>query len=75
MVLAALATDGGDGPTDAAGGLADASAVARGHALGLDAAEFLARNDAYPFLQSVGDLLHTGPTQTNVNDLIAVFVF
>jgi hydroxypyruvate reductase len=75
IVLASLATDGSDGPTDAAGGLVDAGSVARGRALGLDAAAHLARNDAYPFLQASGDLLRTGPTQTNVNDLIAVFVF
>ncbi len=41
----------------------------------MDAVAHLARNDAYPFLNASGDLLHTGPTQTNVNDLIAVFVF
>ena len=35
----------------------------------------MANNDAYPFLRATGDLLHTGPTQTNVNDLLAVFVF
>ncbi len=75
IVLASLATDGSDGPTDAAGGLVDAGSVARGRAMGLDAAEHLARNDANPYLLSSGDLLHTGPTQTNVNDLIAVFAF
>lgn len=75
IVIAALATDGSDGPTDSAGGLADAGTVARGLAAGLDAAAHLANNDAYPFLLASGDLLRTGPTQTNVNDLLAVFVF
>ncbi len=75
IVIASLATDGSDGPTDSAGGLADAGTVARGLAVGLDAAAHLAGNDAYPLLQASGDLLRTGPTQTNVNDLIAVFVF
>lgn len=75
IVVASLATDGSDGPTDSAGGLADARTVARGRAAGLDAAVHLAGNDAYPFLAASGDLLRTGPTQTNVNDLIAVFVF
>lgn len=75
IVVASLATDGSDGPTDSAGGLADAGSIARGRAAGLDAAAHLADNDAYPFLQASGDLLRTGPTQTNVNDLIAVFVF
>jgi hydroxypyruvate reductase len=75
IVVVSLATDGTDGPTDAAGGLTNATTLARGRALGLDAADHLARNDAYPYLRAVGDLLVTGPTQTNVNDLIAVFVF
>lgn len=75
IVVASLATDGSDGPTDSAGGLADGGTVARGRAAGLDAAAHLAANDAYPFLQASGDLLRTGPTQTNVNDLIVVFVF
>lgn len=75
IVVAALATDGSDGPTDAAGGLADAGTVVRGRAKGLDAASHLAGNDAYPFLRASGDLLHTGPTLTNVGDLVAVFVF
>ncbi len=75
IVLASLATDGSDGPTDSAGGLADAGTVTRGRAQGLDAATHLADNNAYPFLLASGDLLRSGPTQTNVNDLIAVFVF
>lgn len=75
IVIASLATDGSDGPTDSAGGLADAGTTARGLAHGLDAAAHLADNNAYPFLLASGDLLRSGPTQTNVNDLIAVFVF
>lgn len=69
-----LATDGTDGPTDAAGGMVDGGTVARGAAQGLDARAFLDNNDAYPYLDKVGDLLVTGPTHTNVNDLIAVVV-
>ncbi|MCS6844046.1 MAG: DUF4147 domain-containing protein [Caldilineales bacterium] len=75
LVVASLATDGSDGPTDAAGALVDGTTLSRGRALGLDAAAHLAANNAYPFLAAVGDLLVTGPTQTNVNDLIAVCVF
>ncbi len=74
VTVAALATDGTDGPTDSAGALVDGSTVARGRALGLGAAAHLRRHDAYPYLQAVGDLLLSGPTQTNVNDLLCVFV-
>jgi hydroxypyruvate reductase len=74
ITLVALATDGSDGPTDSAGGLADGGTVARGQAVGLDAVTALRRHDAYPYLQATHDLLITGPTQTNVNDLVFVFV-
>ena len=72
-LIACLATDGTDGPTDASGAVADGSTVQRGRDLGLDAYAYLAENDAYPYLQAIGDLLMTGPTQTNVNDLALVF--
>ena len=65
----ALATDGSDGPTSAAGGLVDGGSVARGRAAGIDAGRALADNDSHAFLQASGDLIVTGPTQTNVNDL------
>jgi glycerate 2-kinase len=74
ITIASLATDGSDGPTDSAGGLADGGTVARGRAQGLDAQDHLRRHDAYPFLQATHDLLVTGPTQTNVNDLVFIFV-
>jgi glycerate 2-kinase len=74
ITLVSLATDGSDGPTDAAGGIVDGSTVARGAQLGLDAHDALRRHDAYPYLESTGALLRTGPTRTNVNDLIFVFV-
>jgi len=66
----ALATDGDDGPTDAAGAVATDESAHRAAALGLDAAGHLSRNDAYPFFEALGDLLRTGPTGTNVNDLL-----
>lgn len=75
IVVAALATDGTDGPTSSAGGLVDGRTVSRGRAIGLDAAHHLANNDSTPFFDAIGDGLATGPTQTNVNDLIFVFVF
>ncbi len=75
LVVVSLATDGTDGPTNSAGGLVDDTTVARGQAIGLDAASHLADNNSNPYLEAVGDLLVTGPTQTNVNDLMFVFVF
>lgn len=74
ITLVALATDGTDGPTDAAGGVVDGETLARGAALGLDAYDHLRRHDAYPYLEAVGALLKTGPTRTNVNDLLFLFV-
>jgi hydroxypyruvate reductase len=74
VTVVSLATDGTDGPTDSAGGMTDGTTVGRGQALGLNAADHLRQHDAYPYLQAVNDLLRTGPTQTNVNDLILVFV-
>lgn len=74
ITVVSLATDGTDGPTDSAGGLVDGSTVQRGRELGLDAADFLRRHDAYPFLQATHALLRTGPTRTNVNDLMFVVV-
>jgi glycerate 2-kinase len=62
-------TDGTDGPTDAAGALADGATVHRAARLGLDARRFLAGNDSYHFFEALGDLLKTGPTNTNVMDI------
>ncbi len=75
VAVASLGTDGSDGPTDAAGGLVDGSTVARGKERGLSAEEFLRNNDSYRFLDAVGDLLKTGPTRTNVNDLAFVWAW
>lgn len=67
-------TDGTDGPTDAAGAIADGDTVARARQLGLEAAGHLVRNDAYPFFDALGDLVRTGPTGTNVMDVMLVLV-
>ena len=75
LALVALATDGGDGPTDAAGAVVTGATLDRARALGLDPAAHLARNDAYPFFDALGDLLKPGPTETNVNDLAFLFAF
>jgi len=65
----ALATDGTDGPTAAAGGLVDGGTVARARAAGVDAVRALDDNDSHACLAAAGDLIETGPTHTNVNDL------
>lgn len=70
--VASLSTDGDDGPTGAAGALATGATVTRGAALGLDAAEFLARNDSATYFRAVGGLIVTGPTRTNVADVYFV---
>ena len=67
--LASVGTDGVDGPTDAAGAVADSSTLARANAAWLSPDGFLANNDAYRFFSALGDLIHTGPTGTNVGDL------
>jgi len=69
VALVTLATDGGDGPTNAAGAVVTGDSLSRARLLGLDPADFLARHDAYHFFEPLGDLLITGPTRTNVNDL------
>ena len=74
IALLAAGTDGTDGPTDAAGAYADGGTVQRGHALGLDAREALERNDSYSFFSAEGGLLVTGPTRTNVMDLVLTLV-
>jgi glycerate 2-kinase len=72
--LVSLATDGNDGPTNAAGAVVSGESAARAAALGLDPRTYLARNDSYHFFDPLGDLLLPGPTQTNVNDLAFLFL-
>lgn len=66
----AAGTDGSDGPTEDAGALVDSATIARGQAHGLDVDTALAKADAGTFLEASGDLIHTGPTGTNVMDLM-----
>jgi glycerate 2-kinase len=73
LVLSA-GTDGTDGPTDAAGAVADGDTARRARAAGLDPARHLDQNDAYPLFEALGDLVRTGPTRTNVMDLHVVLV-
>jgi hydroxypyruvate reductase len=69
VVVAAFGTDGTDGPTDAAGAVVDGTTISRARARNLEPAEALRRNDAYSFFDALDDLIITGPTHTNVNDL------
>jgi glycerate 2-kinase len=74
--IAALcaATDGIDGPTDAAGAFATPTTAARARAANLRPEESLARNNSYPLLKACGDLFQTGPTGTNVTDIFIALV-
>ncbi len=74
VLLMALATDGTDGPTDGAGAVVTGETVVRARAQGLDARAYLAENDSYHFFAALGDLLRSGPTGTNVNDLLFLLV-
>ena len=67
-------TDGTDGPTDAAGAMADGETLQRAAALGIDARRALQDNDSYHFFQPLGDLVITGPTGTNVMDVRLMLV-
>jgi len=74
-LIVCLGTDGTDGPTDAAGAFADGTTISQAKALGLDAVTFLDRNDAYNFFAPLNDLIMTGPTNTNVNDLTLILAW
>jgi hydroxypyruvate reductase len=74
-VIASVGTDGIDGPTDAAGALVDAATIARAQKGGLGAPDgYLDDNNAYAFFEALGDLIHTGPTDTNVGDLQVILL-
>ncbi|SDK44855.1 hydroxypyruvate reductase [Maridesulfovibrio ferrireducens] len=70
----AASTDGNDGPTDAAGGFADAAVLEKSRKMGLSIADYLKNNDSYHFLEKVGALHKTGPTNTNVCDVQVLIV-
>jgi len=74
ITLASVGTDGTDGPTDAAGGLVDGATWERAIRCGFSPDVALQRHDAYPLLRATGDLVMTGPTGTNVMDVIVVLV-
>ena len=72
VAIASASTDGVDGPTDAAGAIADGKTLQCAHDLKLNPREFLANNDSYTFFSKLGDLVFTGPTETNVCDVAVV---
>jgi hydroxypyruvate reductase len=74
IILLSAGTDGTDGPTDAAGAIADGQTMPRSYALGLNASDFLSENDSYHFFEKLGDLIKTGPTNTNVMDLRVLLI-
>jgi glycerate 2-kinase len=75
VTAASVGTDGIDGPTDAAGAIVDPTTFARAAAAGLAAPEdYLTDNNTYEFFDRIGDLVRTGPTNTNVGDLQVILV-
>jgi glycerate 2-kinase len=74
VAVASFSTDGIDGPTDAAGAIADGFTLEKAKYLKLDPLDYLERNDSYSFFKELGDLLMTGPTGTNVADLTCLIL-
>jgi glycerate 2-kinase len=72
--LLSAGTDGTDGPTNAAGAIVNGTTCKRAQQTNLDPRDFLLANDSYTFFESLGDLLKTGPTRTNVMDIICMLV-
>ena len=74
VVVVSLTTDGVDGPTDAAGAIVDGKTSARAGAMNLTPERYLVENDSYHFFSRLEDLIFTGPTGTNVNDISVIVV-
>lgn len=74
VTIVGFASDGTDGPTDAAGAIVDGSTVKRAKRFGLDPGTSLDNNDSYNFFKSLGDLIVTGPTFTNLNDVCLIII-
>jgi len=73
-VVAALGTDGIDGPSVAAGAIVDGETIPKATEKGIDPLAYLAENDSYSFFDKLGDCIITGPTGTNVNDLTVILI-
>ena len=74
ITLLSAGTDGTDGPTDAAGALADGTTIERAKTAGIDPLAYLENNDSYTFFEQTGDLVITGPTGTNVMDVQIILI-
>ena len=74
VIILSGGTDGTDGPTDAAGAIADGTTIERARKLGLDAELYISENNSYHFFKQLGDLIITGPTFTNIMDLRLIIV-
>jgi hydroxypyruvate reductase len=75
VVATSIGTDGVDGPTDAAGAIVDSTTLARAQAAGLGPPDvYLNNNDSYRFFDTLGDLIRTGPTGTNVGDVQIILI-
>lgn len=74
VTFLAAGTDGTDGPTDSAGAIADVSILSAAQEKHLIIAEYLEDNDAWHFFEQAGGLIKTGPTQTNVMDLVVIII-
>ena len=74
VAVLSCGTDGTDGPTQAAGAVANGQTISRAHTLGLDAATYLADNNSYNFFLALDDLVITGPTLTNVMDIRVILL-
>jgi glycerate-2-kinase len=74
VVVASLSTDGIDGPTDAAGAIVDGKTLDRATKMQLIPEKYLVQNDSYNFFSKLDDLIFTGPTGTNVNDVSVIIV-
>src|SRR6266568_3352917 len=74
ILVSSIGTDGVDGPTNAAGAVADGTTVERGLRIHLDSDSYLRENNSYPFFERLNDLVITGPTGTNVNDIFTAIV-
>jgi len=74
VVISSMNTDGIDGPTDACGAICNGYTISRAKKLKLDPQDYLNRNDSYHFFEKLGDLIKTGPTNTNVMDIHIILV-